>query len=139
MINHVWSLLCGRCVVDRRTNNLSLIDQFDEIRPRKAGEDDNGDPIFQPITLNLVSVWCSRDEQREGQYRVRIFEEGEERFEGEPLKIELSSRGKGRTIIELLIEDPTPVLMEYVVELEHSGAFREVTRIPFQVLPMAES
>lgn len=42
MIEHLWSVLCTRAIVDRQTNSLSLVDVLEQIQidapPPKAGE-----------------------------------------------------------------------------------------------------
>lgn len=53
MIEHIWSILCSRSVIDAETNNVSIQDVIEQIII-SAKPMDNG---FLPIQLELITLW----------------------------------------------------------------------------------
>jgi hypothetical protein len=71
MIEHVWSILCSRSVIDAETNNVSIQDVVEQItinaEPTKNG--------FLPIPLELITLWGRKkiDEPSNGVERVTFI------------------------------------------------------------------
>lgn len=64
MMQHVWSVLCGRSVIDIETNNLSLFDVFEDLKvdvKSNTLSETNGGTINKkiniPIKYEVVSMW----------------------------------------------------------------------------------
>jgi len=57
MLEHIWSVLCARSVIDSETNNVSIQDVVEQITIN-AEPIDNG---FLPFPLELITLW-GRDE-----------------------------------------------------------------------------
>lgn len=53
MIEHIWSVLCSRSVIDAETNNVSIQDVIEQItinaKPEKNG--------FLPFPMELITLW----------------------------------------------------------------------------------
>ena len=68
MIEHIWSVLCSRSVIDSETNNVSIQDVVEQItinaEPAKNG--------FLPFPLELITLWGRKkvDEPTKGTERV---------------------------------------------------------------------
>jgi hypothetical protein len=60
MIEHIWSVLCSRSVIDAETNNVSIQDVIEQI-VISAKPVENG---FLPIQLELITLW-GREESNE--------------------------------------------------------------------------
>lgn len=70
-MKHIWSVLCTKSIIDQETNNLSLINVIEEIRPQsplpEKGE--------VPFGYSLVTLW-TRDKQKEpesGDVRIKFI------------------------------------------------------------------
>lgn len=63
MIDHVWTVLCARAIVDSQSNNISLIDVIEQLSigdPRAA----QGVEGVVPLPVELVTLWSrAQDEQ----------------------------------------------------------------------------
>lgn len=57
MLEHIWSVLCSRSVIDSETNNVSIQDVIEQITI-KAEPTENG---FLPFPLELITLWGRRD------------------------------------------------------------------------------
>jgi hypothetical protein len=68
MIEHIWSVLCSRSVIDSETNNVSIQDVVEQITIN-AKPVDNG---FLPFPLELITLWGRKkvDESIKGIERV---------------------------------------------------------------------
>lgn len=61
MIKHIWSVLCQKSIVDQHSNNISLLDVFEELKVNTQPSPDNilskfGE-IVVPVTYQIVSLW----------------------------------------------------------------------------------
>lgn len=77
MARLVWALLCQRSIVDKASNNLSVIDVVEDVQVRlrmEAGKPFTG--VKLPMTVSQVSLWERSDlkkEEPEGRYQARIM------------------------------------------------------------------
>ncbi len=69
MIQHVFSVLCMRTVIDRESNNLSLFEVIERVTA-PAGSDEG----MLNLTLDFVTVWSRSDLNVacSGRARIRI-------------------------------------------------------------------
>ena len=78
MIDHVWTVLCSRSVIDRETNNMSLFEVIEQLTlgdaspPAERSAEDEG---LAPIQLELVTLWTRHrdDESESGRARIRFY------------------------------------------------------------------
>lgn len=99
MINHIWSLLCRRSVIDSETNNLSVYDILEQLTVDikiKRGGEDKITKINIPIEYEVISFWVKAPEIKEfkGGIKLEIISpEGkiEKTFE-QPLEIPKDKR-----------------------------------------------
>ena len=58
MINHIWTVVCTKSVIDSDTNNISLIDTIERLRINlPIGQSSNTAPINISINFEIVSLW----------------------------------------------------------------------------------
>lgn len=71
MIEHIWSVLCSRSVIDSETNNVSIQDIIEQININ-AEPAENG---FLPIQLELITLWGRKEinETAKGIERVTFI------------------------------------------------------------------
>lgn len=69
MINHVWSVLCSRAVVDRDSNNVSLENIFEQFQvnaePKPGG--------FIGIPFHIMSLWIRADENTPAKANTKLI------------------------------------------------------------------
>jgi hypothetical protein len=68
MLEHIWSVLCSRSVIDSETNNVSIQDVIEQITV-------NAEPVengFLPFPFELITLWGRKEsnEPAKGMERV---------------------------------------------------------------------
>ncbi len=71
MIDHVWSVLCTRSVVDRDSNMISLLDGIEEVTATVPPAFENN-PVAIPFVYEIVSLWSRSDPALPVRARGRI-------------------------------------------------------------------
>jgi hypothetical protein len=76
MIKHIWSVLCQRSVVDQQSNNISLIDVFEQLQvdipPKGISKTVSLKDMNIPIQYELVNLWSKTKEGIEEKENIRI-------------------------------------------------------------------
>ncbi len=71
MINHIWSVLCERSIIDKDSKNISLIEVIEQLNVR-------GDAVDRviPIRLFLVTLWerSSKSDPVRASARLRFLD-----------------------------------------------------------------
>jgi len=68
MIEHVWTVLCSRAVIDRDSNNVSLQNVIEQITI--TGEP-RSDAVIE-IPLEVVTLWVRANSDRPSRGRTRL-------------------------------------------------------------------
>lgn len=73
MVEHVWSVLCTRSIIDKSTNNASLLEILEQVtilEPIPTGQQN----IALALAFEIVSLWqrSNHDEPARGEGRIRI-------------------------------------------------------------------
>ena len=96
MIDHVWTVLCSHAVIDRDSNDVSLLDVVEQVNIRDKPSPDGG--MLTP--LDLMTLWARADLDRpaQGQGRVTFLSPSDEVNDG-PFEydIDLSQHGRNRS------------------------------------------
>ena len=75
MINHIWSVLCQRSVIDSKSNNISLIDIFEKLEVNLSVPVSEGKnkvkKINVPVNYEIVSLW-TYDKEDQGKKLVLL-------------------------------------------------------------------
>ncbi|MBI4732193.1 MAG: hypothetical protein HY781_08750 [Chloroflexi bacterium] len=134
MIDHIWTVLCSRSVIDTETNNVSIQDVLEQITV-------NDDPKlngFLPIPLELITLWGRRESDKgtEGMERVTFLTPSGKSNVVTEAKIDLSAVERHRHKVKF----PGLPLSEagryyFRVEIqEKDNEWREVAAIPLTVM-----
>ena len=135
MIEHAWTVLCDKVLVDEETQNISLdvIDQLTAlVAPIPAGG-----AVLIPNRLQIVSLWYRRDPAIASRQRARVrMIDPDDRQLGEvPVDLDLTSTERLRTRGML---SGVPVTKSgwyhFIVEVEEQGAWKVVANVPLQVV-----
>lgn len=137
MIEHVWTVLCRRSVVDRETNSISLIEsveaiQFGVVQPTGAPA-----PTGLPIDLELVTLWIRSDRAvpENSRYRVVIqLPDQTEREVGETVSVDLRQFERLRSRVNFNgIPFSGPGRYRFLVQLEDGATRTTVARVPLDI------
>src|SRR6266542_2525413 len=140
MIEHIWSVLCSRSIIDSETNSISLLDILEQLQIASAPIPDGG-VINVTFNFELVSLWNRGRDNEPSRGRGRILVQnpshtiiGQSEFE-----IDLSSHQGMRTRTK---SPGLPVQQAgrhfFVIQFQgHSETeWREVAHIPLDILLM---
>ncbi len=74
-MKHAWTILCQKAIIDKVTNNLSLIDSVEELNISLAANDLDKTPRALPVSFEIVSFWYDNNPQTEskGTLQVEIY------------------------------------------------------------------
>lgn len=96
MIDHVWTVLCHRSLIDKNSNNVTIVEAIEQINV--VGRET---PTVAQISMELVSLWVRRDPDTgaRGQYRISFVEPGNAARPLEPYvaDIDLTAHERYRT------------------------------------------
>jgi len=134
MIEHIWSVLCSRSVIDAETNNVSIQDVIEQI-VISAKPVENG---FLPIQLELITLW-GREESNDaakGSERVTFVSPSGKAEIVSEAEIDLSKVERHRQRVRF----PGLPISEsgkyyFKVEMKNgNNEWKQVSAIPLQVV-----
>ena len=133
MINHHFSLICNRAVIDESTKSLSIFDVIEQINV--VAEPDQLVKI--PIHFEIISVWLRSDLSTPEKGVARVFLQDPKGISKKTVEvnIELTTSTFFRSIIIVsVIELRGPGLYNFIVELkQNNDKWEKMTSIPFIV------
>ena len=134
MMQHVWTVLCSRSVIDPDTNNMSLQNVIEQLTV--SGEVKPEGRIL--CRMELTTLWCRPEDgvPTMGLARVTVESPAEEALGSTQYAVDLSvaPRYRQRTKFDFL---PINTLGRYVFKVEQQrsdGDWRVEAQIPLQVL-----
>lgn len=136
MIDHIWTVVCSRVVVDRESNNVSIQNVLEQLNIMGEPKPDG----MLPINVEIVSLWVRSDLDVPGRGRSRLtflFPSGKRIEVSGELNVNLSESRRGRTIMKLqgfpIRESGQHALC---VEFQNEGEaeWHQVAAIPVEVI-----
>jgi hypothetical protein len=138
MAEHLWSVLCSRVVIDKETNQASLLGTMEGLTvvlaaPLPKGE---GRPLLVPYSMDLVSLWerSERDKAETATLRVRLTApDGTVLGGDQEHRIDLSGGTRFRSVVRVesfLLADAG--VFHFTVSLQKKRWVR-VARLPLEV------
>ena len=138
MVDHVWTVLCSRSLVDVESQNISLLEVVDEIAlaPEVFAE---GKDVSLPIRLEPVTCWrrTQMDQPGKGRCRMSLINPDGKRLEEQSYTVDLSESPRRRTRIRmpgLTISKPGPYLFRVETQMMPVGQWMEVAKIPLDIV-----
>ncbi len=135
MIDHVWTVICSRAVIDRDSNNVSIQNVIEQLTIR----DEPKPGMMVPILLEAVTLWVRAKPDIPGRARTRLtfLSPSGKAFGSIESEIDLSKFERYRSRVHfsgLPIEEPGRHV--FCVELQKEGEdeWRQVAVIPLSVV-----
>lgn len=144
MIEHVWTVLCTRVLIDRASNNATLV----EVIERLAGPaTDDSEPGLIAIPMDLITLWTRSDLEKgeRGRARMRLLAPDGSQLGGSvPYDVDLTAGHRLRNTTRLgALPFKGAGYHRFVIELEDAdGKWQPVARVPLDVrldIPVTES
>lgn len=141
MINHIWSVLCRKSVIDGETNNLSIFDVLEQVSidaKVKKGAGSKDVKINVPIEYEVVSFWSKSHNAKASTSAIKleiINPDGkvEKTFE-QPLEIpEDKKRLRSRIRIKGFVAEDSGVYI-FKISYKDNKEYVEAANLPFEVI-----
>lgn len=143
-IKHIWTVLCRESVIDKETNNISLINVVEQISvstpipfERQPAGQARGGPI--PISLEIVSLWIRAEEAEPalGHCRVTVLSPSGPLEEAHRIPVDLRKYQRMRTRQRfggLPVSEPGQYLFRVEYRDDGETGWYEVGAIPVRII-----
>ena len=137
----LWAIVCEGAIIDRDTNNVSLINIIDEITipvpPPETPSESSLTPITVSLGLKLVLLWArsNLDVPEKGQGRVRVLDPANRESLSGALEIDLTDVTRVRVngdIPEMVFFNPGQHLLKVEGKVPGSD-WKEMFELPLTV------
>lgn len=139
-MEHIWSVVCQKALVDRETNLLSMIDVFEQLTlPLDGSTPFNGkDAVNVAFNYEVVTFWrrIEGDKPIQGDILIKILSPNNKELANFPVKFEFPANVKNfRAKIRINV---LPVIdagkYKFVVMQKEKNDYETVAEIPFDVM-----
>lgn len=136
MIEHAWSVLCDKTIVDQDSKNIRL-DVVEQIAAKGLPEAPRESLLLLPFRPIVVSLWYrdQPDQPATGDARITFFSPTEATLGTFDVAIDLTTAERCRTKLELPgLPVSTSGRYHFDVELRRDGQWIRLARLPLQVI-----
>jgi hypothetical protein len=135
MIDHVWTVVCSRSVIDRDSNNVSLQNVIEQLRIKAESASEG----VCPLPLHVVTLWARSDLEipARGYMRLTFLSPSSEALIG-PLEtaIDLIDYRRHRTragFEGLPLREPGRYVFLVELRVEDKDEWQRVAAIPLEI------
>ena len=136
MINHIWTILCSRSIVDQETQNISLLDVLEQVTiPYQLFSQGKG--LVLPINFEVVTFWGRQHPKmaHQGTARLLLQSPSGQILNEHQYLVDLSQYERTRTrarVSSLMIHEPGRHI--FIVEFKkNEREWTRVAEVPLQV------
>jgi len=134
MINHIWSVVCERTILDRVTNLISIINSLEELTVQ--GPLEKNRMLAAPI--EIISYWVRSDfaVPEKGQANYKFVTPSGETIKNKEIDIDLLEYERLRSRIQFTnLNFPEPGLYQFQVDyrIDNDSVWETVVSIPLKV------
>jgi len=140
MINHIWSVICTKSVIDSETNNISLIDTIERLTINlPTGQSTRTESINLAVNFEIVSLWERHpyNEPTSKMARIRImFPDGNPSSNPITYEVNLNHHHRMRSKIKLTsMEIRTEGRYLFLIGLQDdNGGWSTEKEVPLEVV-----
>jgi len=143
MIKHIWSVLCQQSIVNRDSNNISLIEVIEQLSIEgRVIESESEKPKLLPLSFNIVSMWIREnlDEPADSKANVIFLSPRDKELSRKEVHIDLSEYQRFRTISRI---NGLPFSgygqYKFVIKVLNEGDWKTVATLPLSILAIKKS
>lgn len=141
MIDHVWTVVCSKSVVDQESNNITLMDVVEQINAAVAVPPEAGgeQPTVLPFNFEVVTLWSRADLETPitGRARVLLIAPSGQQHESMPeyeINLVDHKRFRGRIKAQGLPADTSGVVRFRVqLRIGDEEEWHDAANIPVQI------
>jgi len=133
-MNHVWTVICSRAVIDRDSNNVSLQNILEVLSIKEAPKPQG----VLPIELDVVTLWIRESilEPEIGYSRTRFLSPSGKTLGEFESKVDLTEheRSRAKLILQgLPLREEGLYTFRVDMKKTEEGRWRKVAEIPLKV------
>lgn len=138
MVEHMWTVLCSRSLVDIESQNISLLEVVDEITlPADAFA--NKPTMNLSLQMELVTCWRRSNLSQPGKTRAKmtLMDPKGKTIEEQAYSVDLSEGNRRRTRIRipgLALVGPGTYTFQVELQSIGNGPWMKVAKLPLDVL-----
>lgn len=134
-MRHIWSVACSHAVVDRDSNNVSLLNVIEQLRIQEAPRPD----AVLPFQLDVMTLWAREDLEvpETGNSRLKFVSPAGKTLCTFEAVVDLSSHERSRAKLTFQgLPLRNSGIYKFRIEQKSEGAtrWRKVSEIPLSVL-----
>src|SRR4030042_331045 len=139
MIDHIWTVVCSKSIIDHQSNNITLFNVLEQISVTLPVEKGKEKHILIPLSFEVVSFWTRKEEHKadRGTARLSFITPSGNVSSTYEYEIDLSEYIRTRMIVGTAgLEFQESGIHYFHVELQCDGddKWQSVARIPLQIL-----
>jgi hypothetical protein len=138
MINHIWTVICSKSIIDQESNNISLYNVLEQINiTRPAGEGESKTGII-PLSYEVITLWIREkiDQSTRVMARMKLESPSGKVWPANEFEVDLSEHIRMRTILrsdQLLFDEPGIYYFQIEVQTT-SEDWENVAKIPLHIV-----
>lgn len=144
MIKHIWTVLCQKTIIDKDSNNISVIDVMEELKINYSFKENNSNNneinrINIPIKYEIVSLWMRDKYDLEENIDLKIVlndPNGKELKTFDQKVVMKENLLRYRTIVKfegIGLNVPGVYLFEIKIKENGKENYRSVANVPLEV------
>ena len=135
MIEHIWTVLCSRAIVDADSNNLSLINVIEQININDEPKPDG----FIPIPFEVVSYWSriEVDKPANGQVNITLISPSGKLINTNEVPLDLKNFQRERQRVSypgIPASEPGRYVFHIEFRDESEQQWHEVANVPLTII-----
>lgn len=135
MAEHVWSILCSSSIVDKQTNNISLLGLIDQVTIPATPD---GTAKMLPISCEFISLWKKTAEASPEKFQTQVLFKTPDGETANPASVIDVSILKKRTRVKAIINGlliKAPGTHFFLLQKRNSltDSWVDVTTVPLDV------
>lgn len=140
-MRHVWSVLCYKGIIDKASNNMSLIETIEEIHLSaeavKGGA--GGLEVIAAIPMNWVTLWTRSDPTKVEKNWVKdaIVSPSGKILVVKEYEVDLQQYKRNRSVRNVPMppsEEPGIYLFQTRIKVEGKKQWKKVAEVPLEVI-----
>lgn len=130
MIEHLWSVLCSKSIVDNDTNNISLFELIEDL----TIENFSGARLTQ-VEYEITSCWFreSLEKEEDNEYRINLITPSGKDKGGPEIKLHFKkgiNRIRSRSLFHAFPVEEMGIHRFKISLKDQKGKYKEVASIP---------
>ncbi|MFH1601393.1 MAG: hypothetical protein ABIB61_00355 [Candidatus Shapirobacteria bacterium] len=137
MIKHIWSVICQKSLIDKETNNISLIEVLEEVSVNITSPGEINKKINIPFKYEVVNYWMKKGRVKDVDIRIRLVDPDQKVIKSFINRLSIPpDKDRMRSRLRILgLELTRSGSYTFWIEIKEEGkkTFKRVAELPLEV------